>query len=404
MARPARRLIRILAASVAAFLLLVLLGVAVLVLFVDADRFRPPIERAASSALGLPVSLGRLHWDLGRRLGLRTEGGSVANPPGFDGPYLASWRSIDFGVALWPMLLRRDVRVDHLAVEGLALDLQRRADGSANWVIPGAGGEAATGASAAQREDAAGGQGPRFALGSLAVQDSRVRYRDGTSARDITLTQTNLAAKLPDDLAAPELRFTDIALDARLQDWPLRLVVPALVVKRDGPALELPAFELELDEVRAVGNASAVLGAAPAAPAADARLRLTVPSLREQLKRFGRPLSPMQDPDVPGRVDLAARLLFDDGALRIDELVLRVDDTTLTGSVEVPQFDPLAIRFELEADQLNVDRYLTPSDVPSDPYELPVAQLRSIDARGTLRIGQLEAAGGTARQSVITVE
>ena len=70
MARPARRLIRILAASVAALLLLVIAAVAALLLFVDADRFRPRIERAASQSLGRQVSLGSLHWDPGRRIAL----------------------------------------------------------------------------------------------------------------------------------------------------------------------------------------------------------------------------------------------------------------------------------------------------------------------------------------------
>jgi hypothetical protein len=122
------------------------------------------------------------------------------------------------------------------------------------------------------------------------------------------------------------------------------------------------------------------------------------------MERLGRPLSAMQDADAPGPVALEARIRLADGAVSLDELVLRVDDTTLKGHVELPSLDPLSVRFDLDADSIVVDRYLTPPDVQSSPYALNVSAMRSIDAKGTLRVAQLAGAGAAARQSVITVE
>jgi AsmA protein len=397
MARPTRRLIRIFATTVAALLLLAVAAVAALVLFVDADRFRPRIERAAGQALGRQVALGSLHWDLGRRVALASEGGSIANAPGFDAAQFASWRRISFGLALRP-LLRRDVRIDHLAVEGLVLDLQRNADGQGNWVFapttkPGA--STTTGAA----EPGEGGL--RIALGSLALTDATIRYRDATSARDLAMNAVNLSVSLPLDLEASQLEFADIDLDARIEHWPLSLQAAALHVDRNGPALGLPKFEATFDQVSGSGVLRARLGAAPEI---EAQLHLALPSVRAQMERLGRPLSPMQDPAVPGAASMDARLLYTGGAVRLDELVLKVDDTTLDGTVKLPSLRPLVLRFDLGADRVDIDRYLRPDDVPSRPFELPVRALRSLDAKGKLRIAQAEASGVVARQAEFTVE
>ncbi|MDR2214592.1 MAG: AsmA family protein [Nevskiaceae bacterium] len=399
MARPARRLIRILAATFAALLLLALLGVAALFLFVDADTFRPFIERAASDALGRPVSLGRLHWQLGRRVGLRSEGGAVANAPGFDAPQWVSWRSVDFGVALWPLVRQRDVRVDHLSVQGLALDLQRLGDGSANWefALLSLGGDVGQGAG-----DAVSSAQPwRFALDTLELSDAAVRFRDEVSGRDVAVSALNLSLRLPEDLTASTLRFEDIALAARVQDWPVRFQADAVDVALADAAVDLPAFEAQFDETSVSG---ALQVGAGESLSVDARLNGAVPSVRRQLERLGLPLSPMRDADVPGAATVAAHVRLADGAAHVDDLVLHVDDTTLQGTVELPSLDPFSLRFDLDADRLRLDRYLSPTSAPSEPFELPVSMLRSLDAKGTLRVGELEASGAMARSSVITVE
>lgn len=397
MARSTRRLIRILAASAAALLLLVIAAVAALLLFVDADRFRPRIERAASQSLGRQVSLGSLHWDPGIRIALASEGGAIANAPGFDAAQFASWRRISFGLGLWP-LLRRDVRIDHLAVDGLVLDLQRNADGNSNWKFSPTGSPGTTARSA---PPAPGEGGLRIALDSLALTDATIRYRDAAAGRDTSISAADLSVSLPPDLTAPQLEFADVEFKARLQDWPLSLQAAVLRVDRNGPVLELPEFKAQFDQTAIGGSLRAQ---ASEAPDVEARLHLSVPSVRTQLERLGRPLGPMQDPGVPGAASLDVRLRYSDGAARMDELLLTVDDTTLKGHVELPSLRPLVLRFDLDADRVDIDRYLEPADVRSDPFELPVRGLRSVDAKGTLRVAEAEAAGAVARQAVFTVE
>jgi AsmA protein len=401
MARIAHRLIRVIAVTLAALLLLAVIGVVALLWFIDADVFRPRIQDMASTALGRPVTLGRLHWNIGKRVALRTEDGAVGNPSGFDAAPLASWRSIDFAVDLWPLLREKAVRIDHVSVRGLAVDLQRAADGAVNWEFPALSGESAlteSNASAIQADD---DSGLKFALGSLTLEDASLRFRDVNAGQNIALDAINLSLRLPEDLNAPQWNLRDIDLAAKFQNLPLSLRAASLRVTPAEPAIDLPMFESSFDAIKVSGLLQATLGDALAV---DARLAIVVPALREQMQRLDFPLPPMQDASAPGPVTLDAHFNFAAGALRIDALKLKVDDTTLTGQVELPSLDPLALRFELDADRIDADRYLSASSEPSEPFELPVRELKSIDAKGTLRVGELRAQGAVVRKSVITVE
>ena len=79
---------------------------------------------------------------------------------------------------------------------------------------------------------------------------------------------------------------------------------------------------------------------------------------------------------------------------------LKLDDTTATGALGVADFDSKALRFDLNVDRINADRYLPPpTEEPaqararSPPTEIPVDALRNLNARGQLRVGEAIFAG-----------
>jgi AsmA protein len=98
------------------------------------------------------------------------------------------------------------------------------------------------------------------------------------------------------------------------------------------------------------------------------------------------------------------QLRLDDSTLKnLSELQLRLDDSTLKGTLSVANFARPAIRFGLQLDQIDVDRYLPPSsDAPPAPptaaaaagaQMIPVDTLRELDVEGELKIGQLKVSG-----------
>lgn len=91
----------------------------------------------------------------------------------------------------------------------------------------------------------------------------------------------------------------------------------------------------------------------------------------------------------------AARLGFDfahsQGVLVLTNLDLRLDQTTLAGSVTLKSLDPLHVAFDLTGSELHVDRYRAPRepDEPDDgsgPVELPIEFLSGISAQGRLAL------------------
>jgi AsmA protein len=398
MARPYRRLIRIIGFALAAMILLGIAAVAILVLFIDADTFRPRIERIATTQLGRDVSLGHLEWDLGWRLGLATEGGSIANAPGFEGEAIAGWKRIEFGLALRP-LLRRQVQIDHLAIDGLVVDLQKDSAGVANWTLP------------ARPEKASEGT-TSIGIESVALTAARIRYRDAASQADWRIESFALEVDLPGGRIDQLNSLQELELGGQLHGGPLDAAGVAFSFTAGLLRFDRKASTFALPEFRAVFDASTLEGAldgglgSPGGEAlhATSELKLLVPSLRNQLTRLGIEMPPMRDPTTLGALSLSAQVAYDHGAASIVSLAMQMDDTQLSGTASAPSLSPLALRFDLEADRIDLDRYLEPQDFQGDPLTLPVARLKALDAKGFLSIANARVAGAEAAGVQIKVE
>ncbi|HEX5514331.1 MAG TPA: AsmA-like C-terminal region-containing protein, partial [Gammaproteobacteria bacterium] len=122
---------------------------------------------------------------------------------------------------------------------------------------------------------------------------------------------------------------------------------------------------------------------------------------RELMRRLAIEPPRTADPNVLANVGLTAKLLYDGKGLQLEELKGQVDETHITGKAQVPSFDPLAARFQLALDQINLDRYLAPAEEgkpvpekapekgPAEAGELPLETLRKLDLDGTVAIGQM---------------
>jgi len=400
MARYARRLIFWICGSLLALLLLALLVIIVVVLTIDPDRFRGRIEMAASAAIGRNVELsGGLHWRLGWRTAIESRGGRIANAAGFGVQPFAEWQSLRLGVALRP-LLRREVQIDHVELVGARVRLQRTAVGLGNWSFaPEGNGEAA---GTGTRQDV------KIRVGSLALRDATVFFQDAASGRDWQFSQLRLDVKLPPDLLAPDLSFGGVALQGQAggapfasSGVPFSMQADAIRFDPVAGAIEVPAWTMGWADARLEG---ALQARTMPSMAASGRLALRAPSLRALLASVSFPAPATRDEEVLGKLDLASRIEWQDGVARIDELKIALDDTELAGRIELPSLMPLAIRFELSADEVEVDRYLQPEDAPSKPFELPLAALKSLDAKGVLTIREARMLGAAAKELRIDVE
>jgi AsmA protein len=128
---------------------------------------------------------------------------------------------------------------------------------------------------------------------------------------------------------------------------------------------------------------------------------------RNVIQALGQPALDMADANALTRVSASFDLAATNSSARLNNLKANLDDTSLTGALAVTDFASQAVTFDLNIDEIDLDRYLpvqkeqqaqqasakapTPASGKSAEAELfPVETLRKLNANGTARIGLLK--------------
>ena len=124
-------------------------------------------------------------------------------------------------------------------------------------------------------------------------------------------------------------------------------------------------------------------------------LRIANFSPRALLERFGQDVPPTADPAVLGEAALSADISFGANRAEFASLRMRLDDTNITGRVDVTGFADPQYAFELDMDRINLDRYLPPvSEAPVAPGEedqaFDTATLGDLNLAGRVSAGELQ--------------
>ncbi len=135
---------------------------------------------------------------------------------------------------------------------------------------------------------------------------------------------------------------------------------------------------------------------------------LNIPSfnLRSLLKSLNKPVPKTADARVLGALALNTRFTGSTADLKLDALEVTLDDSHLTGDVNVVAFSGPQLNFALAVDGIDADRYLeapakndrgaivTPDvAVAGAANALPVEALRTLKAKGAITVGALKISG-----------
>ena len=136
------------------------------------------------------------------------------------------------------------------------------------------------------------------------------------------------------------------------------------------------------------------------APSFKGSLKLDPLALREWLPKVGVAAPRTTDPNVLKQLSFAGNVRLTKSAAEVADIVMKLDDTTMRGMLGVADFASKALRFDLNVDRINADRYLPPpsekpktKDAKEPPAEIPVEMLRKLNARGQLSVGEAIFAG-----------
>ncbi len=139
------------------------------------------------------------------------------------------------------------------------------------------------------------------------------------------------------------------------------------------------------------------------APVINGELQLAEFSPRELLTKLAQPIPETSDPNVLTKAGFSARFEATPDLLKVNNLVVRLDDSTVTSHASVKNFTAPAVTFDVALDAIDVDRYLPPTaeeeaQPPATPAsaaaagaaEVPMDTLRELNVQGDLKVGNLK--------------
>ncbi|MFP5348819.1 MAG: AsmA family protein [Gammaproteobacteria bacterium] len=380
---------------------LIVLAIVLVAVFVDPNRYRDDIIGAVKTHTGRDFQIeGKLKLSFFPWLGLETGALQLANAPGFGKEPFARVESAGIKVELLP-LLRKEVRVDAIRLNGLALNLAKNKDGRTNW-------DDLTKAQAKPAEPEkpkspdAGAALAAFTVNELSVRNANVVWDDQQSGaryavRGLDLTSGNLLGTTPVPLK--------LTFDLETGKPPVRNRVELNARANLDPAkqaLNVPELTLNAGPLTLKGSVTGTQ--LQQAAKFSGRMEIARFNARDLLKQLGIAYAPT-DAKALTNVGMSTKFNATTTSASLNEFALTLDDTHLTGSLSLASFTPLTPRFDLAVDRIDIDRYLpaateTKGDAKTDnnapaaaPVVIPLALLREFDTQGKFKVQALKAFG-----------
>jgi len=395
-----QKTIKIFLYTIGILVLLVVAAAIAATLLINPNDYKDDIVKVVHDKTGRELQLkGDIKLSLFPWLGLELGQTSLGNAPGFGASPMASIDKVDIKLRLLP-LLRKQVEVDTVVLDGLGLNLARNKQGVSNWD------DLLTRTAPKEKKPGKAKPAPAAAplaaltIGGIDIRRGELHWLDeqnGTSVRVRNLslqtsklaTATPMDVKLGFDLATgkPVIR-TPVHLQGQVTFDPGK---ETLSVK----GLQLALLDLNVD---ASLNGTRILST----PELSGKLSLRPTNLRSILSRLG--ISVDMPADSLKSVSLDSSVRFDQktNTAAVNSLVLKLDDSKLTGNATYVMSKVPAIRADIAVDSIDVDRYLPPSTGKEKEkagkgkkarIAIPVEPMRTLDLKGSFKLGSLKALG-----------
>lgn len=338
-----------------------------LIFLVDANSFKPRIEALAKEQ-GIALAMrGDLHWAFWPALGVAVQDVSVASVDTPDKP-VADVKKASLLVAFMP-LLHGDLQVKHILIDTATIDLQVDAQGVGNWTKlikpkPVDANVASTAPTDTKAKEL------KLAIEKISLQHSQISYSDLAKGSRFLLKDIELDV---DGVNLDGEAFTmDFSSEAQISQADIKaqpLVVKTKLSQKITLDKELSEVKLsEGDLVLAISkSASATLKFKYALKLSNVKNNLAYQgeftsdsfSARELLAVFGSAPKTANDKALSD-IKITAKINGDKTSASLNDLDLKLDKTSLKGSLAITNFSTSALEATLQGDDINVDDYLAP--------------------------------------------
>lgn len=430
-------------------LIIVALGFALSHLF-DPNDYKDEIRQIARDKAHIELTLnGDIGWSLFPWLGLELHDASVATLTAPDQPF-ADLQMLGLSVRVLP-LLRKEVQMSDVRVEGLNLHLTRDKDGRGNWEDIGKPAPAAPGTETAATDSTKPGaadtasQPIKLDIDSLTVNNARVEYSDELTGKQFSAESIQLstgpvheATSIPVKLTAflgtnqpvmrvkteldGKLRFDRVLKRYQLED--MKIVGEAsgeplqgktmnfsasgqLLVDMAANVAEWSSLKISANQLRALGELKA--NSLDKTPQISGGLSIAQLDLAKFLDSIGQTL-PAMAPGSLSKFELVTQLSATPTSVSFDDLKLSLDDSTFNGRIAVEDFAKQALRIQLKADTFDADRYLPPKSAEANgakaarQAEVQGSEASALTASGDSPLPDAPTKSGWSTTKIIPVE
>ncbi len=421
-----KKLIKWVLGLVAVLAILLVLTVLLLPVFFDPNEHKIQIQNAATKQVGREVQLnGPIEWSVFPWIAINLNQVVIANEQGFKGGYLAQVEQVAVRVKLLP-LLSKQIKIGEVKLIRPDINLQVASSGTSNWQ--------SLMTTVTTEDSSAEDSSTDLEIKGIGVVDGKLSYTDGSTGMqllmsEMTFSSDEIKAGAPTGMSlealleVPELKlkaefnsrwqaqqltegdgpqfdFTEMKLDGQLNGVPLEIYTP------DKFKVDLATDELLINQLSINYSAMQVNTSVKGAQiSSDLSLLGEVEvndfSLTELFSDLGSPLDNKAESQLSGMSGWA----LNGDRLQLTQMKFELDESMITGDVDIKQLSQLKGQFNLSVNQMNLDNYVPiGTDEPDSREEGASSHSSAMDLgqlTGQIQMGQLQLAG--VKMSEITL-
>jgi AsmA protein len=308
---------------------LILLAIAALIaipFFIDPNDYKPQIESAVEEATGRQLTLdGDIELSVFPWIALEMGPLALSNAKGFKADYFAKVDKVEVRVKLMP-LLKKQLEMDTVILDGLALNLETNKAGVTNWDDLAQGGDKKP--EDKTKADSAAPALAAVTIGGVRITDANISFVDDAAGASYLLKQFNLETDplVPGEPTAVAMNF-DVSTSEPKADAHIELATEV--------TLDMGAQTLALDGL------DLTVAANTETQKLDAQLSGDIATnLATQLTDISPLLlkAELEDPSLPSgkaNVELSTNIKADlnKQTLHVSDILLTLQDLVLKGDV-----------------------------------------------------------------------
>jgi AsmA protein len=392
---------------------LVVIIIAVLLIapaFIDIRDYKPKVEKLIAEKTGRPFSVGDdLRLSLFPWAGVSLSALHLGNTPEFTEKEFVTVKSFEVRVKLLPLIFR-DIQIKRFILNAPQIVLVKNKDGRVNWSQPGKLKEKPPAEKSQKTSPSAdAGKGlpiKQLTVGDFSIINGSIIWIDHSANVRKEVTEVNMGLQEVSFDRPVKLSFSALA-----DNQPVSINGTVGPIGQDFKKATIPIdLNFEVFKELVLGLKGSLMNPG-SNPGFDLAVDLKTFSPRKLLASLGQKLPLVtSDPQALDRAALKASLKGNQTEIAVSNAVLSLDESTLNFTLNASDFSKPNLAFDLNLDQINLDRYLPPKSEKQPAAEKPTekkppdyAPLRKLILDGRIKIGQLVANKAKIEDMIIRI-